>query len=111
MKPPALPKHPAALLGAACAHRGLNLKQARALFEAMIVADAIMLAAGNETAAAAALGIDRVTLHRMQARKHYPSRCQPKPAQDGVVLGGLGEVVEDGTCQPGIPAFKSRRRP
>jgi DNA-binding NtrC family response regulator len=113
MKKPDLPpppKHPAALLGAACARRGLRLKQAQALFEAMIVADAIMLTAGNETAAAALLGIDRITLYRMQARKHHPSRRQPKTAQDGVVLVDLGEVVEDGTNQPGIPAFKSRRR-
>lgn len=44
---------------------GLNLAQARHLFDVLYIADAMRRHGGNRVQAAETLGIDRVTLHRM----------------------------------------------
>jgi DNA-binding NtrC family response regulator len=47
---------------------GLRLRQAQALADALILADALGLEGGNVSAAARRLGVDRPCLHRMMAR-------------------------------------------
>ena len=50
------------------AHSGLRLRDARALFEALYIADALHLADGNLTAAARISGVDPAGLHRRQRK-------------------------------------------
>lgn len=45
---------------------GLNLKDARALFDALYVSDAIMLAGGSKTKAAKIAGVRREHMHRLR---------------------------------------------
>jgi hypothetical protein len=55
------------LLARKCAEKGLSLRDARALFEALWVADAVALH-GSQRAAARALGMDASVLCRLRKR-------------------------------------------
>lgn len=60
---------PIVYLARRCAHAGLSLRDARYLFEAIYMADALMLAGGNQTEAAKIAGQQR-TSHLLRRRKH-----------------------------------------
>lgn len=52
-------------LGRRAARANLNWMEAKALFNALYVSDALMLAQGNSEAAAEIAGVNRVHLYRM----------------------------------------------
>lgn len=52
-----------------CANKGLRLRQARALFDALHIADALGQTGGNVTKAAKIAGVTRTSLLRMTRGK------------------------------------------
>lgn len=60
---------PIRALAQRCATSNLPLKDARALFEALYLADAMALANGNRTKAGERAGLSRVTINRKNARR------------------------------------------
>ncbi|WP_366942701.1 helix-turn-helix domain-containing protein [uncultured Roseobacter sp.] len=63
-----LERDPIKFVARRCAMRGLNLKDARDLFDALMISDAIALEDGNKTKAAKRLGIKPAQLHRIKSR-------------------------------------------
>lgn len=56
-------------LGRVCAEKGLRLRDAKYLFDALYVSDALMLSGGNITKAAERAGIRRENLTRLKDRR------------------------------------------
>lgn len=59
---------PTQWLARRCAERGLRLSDARALFEALYIADALVLEHGNISAAARRAGLNYRTIQRRRGR-------------------------------------------
>lgn len=52
-----------------CAMKGLKLKDARSLFDALYIADALIVEDGNKTKAAQRAGMGRTHIMRMQKQR------------------------------------------
>lgn len=67
-----------------CAGRGLGMQDARTLFEALYIADALAVAGGNVTRAAEIAGVNRATIvrHRRSGEKTESLRSRSASLSD-----------------------------